>query len=298
MDTTVGPLAERAMILPGKSRARLADLLVEGITMQPTQQKWNAEDYAKNSSAQFQWGQELIAKLFLQGSESVLDIGCGDGKISAQLAQIVRNGNVLGIDSSANMIRFASEQFPPTKNPNLAFLHMDATRIFLSEKFDVAFSNSALHWIEDQTSVLRGVHSCLRPGGKILFQMGGRGNATEVFNVIHRVLQDPRWQPYYVNFTLPYHFYGPEDYEACLLESRFHPVRVELMPKDMRSQGTEALMGWLRTTWFPYTDPLPIELRDTFLAEVVETYTMTYPVDALGDTHVKLVRLEVEAYAL
>ncbi|MGD0819255.1 MAG: methyltransferase domain-containing protein [Desulfomonilia bacterium] len=265
--------------------------------MQPVQQKWNAEDYAKNSSAQLQWAQELISKLFLQGCESVLDIGCGDGKISAQLALAAKNGNVLGIDLSEDMIRLASEQFPSAKYPNLSFLRMDATGIRLSERFDVAFSNAALHWVKNHIAVLRGVHACLKSGGKILFQMGGRGNATEVFGAIEKVLRHPRWRRYYKDFTPPYHFYGPEEYEAWLLESGFRSVRVELVPKDMQ-HGAEGFKGWLRTTWFPYTDRLPVELRDAFLAEVVETYTAVNPFDALGHTHVKMVRLEVEAYAL
>jgi hypothetical protein len=66
----------------------------------------------------------------------------------------------------------------------------------------------------------------------------------------------------------------------------------------MQHQGVEGLTGWLRTTWFPYTDCLPSEFHDTFLAEVVETYTAAHPIDVLGNTHVKMVRLEDEAYAL
>ena len=266
--------------------------------MQPAQQRWNAEDYAKNSSAQLQWAQELISKLALQGCESVVDIGCGDGKISAQIALSAKNGKVLGIDLSEDMVRLASEQFPSAKYPNLSFLRMDATAIRLSERFDIAFSNAALHWVENHIAVLRGVHACLKSGGKILFQMGGCGNATEVFGAIKKILQHPRWQRYYEDFTPPYHFYGPEEYEAWLLESCFRPVRVELVPKDMQHHGAEGLMGWLRTTWFPYTDRLPVELRDAFLTEVVEAYTAAHPIDALGNTHVKMVRLEVEAYAL
>ena len=266
--------------------------------MQTVNPKWNAKDYAQYSSAQLQWAQELISNLALRGSESVLDIGCGDGKISAQLAQAVESGNVLGIDLSEGMIRLASIQFPPTKYPNLSFLHMDATDIHLSERFDVAFSNATLHWVRNHVANLRGTHGCLKAGGKILFQMGGRGNATEVFSAIQAVLQHPKWLQYFEDFTPPYHFYGPEEYETWLLESSFRTGRVELVPKDMQHQGVEGLTGWLRTTWFPYTDCLPSEFRDTFLAEVVETYTAAHPIDALGNTHVKMVRLEVEAYAL
>jgi trans-aconitate 2-methyltransferase len=266
--------------------------------MQPVQQKWNAEDYAKSSSAQLQWAQELVSKLALQGCESVLDIGCGDGKISAQLSIAVKNGNVLGIDLSEDMIRLAFEQFPSAKYPNLSFLQMDATDIRLSERFDIAFSTAVLHWVKDHITVLRGVHACLKSGGKILFQMGGRGNATEVFSAIEKVLQHPRWQQYYEDFTPPYHFYGQGEYEAWLSESVFRPERVELVLKDMQHQGTDGFKGWLRTTWFPYTDRLPVELRDAFLTEVVDAYTVTHPIDTLGHTHVKMVRLEVEAYAI
>jgi trans-aconitate 2-methyltransferase len=266
--------------------------------MQPARHKWNAEDYTKNSSAQLQWAQELISKLALQGCESVLDIGCGDGKISAQLAITAKNGNVLGIDQSEDMIRYASEQFPSERYRNLSFLCMDATEIHLSEQFDVVFSNAALHWVKNHVAVLRGVRACLKSGGKILFQMGGRGNAAEVFDAIEKVLHHPRWRCYYEDFMPPYHFYGPEEYEAWLLENGFRPIRLELVLKDMQHQGTEGLMGWLRTTWFPYTDRLPVELRNAFLAEVIEAYTAVHPINALGDIHVKMVRLEVEAYAL
>jgi trans-aconitate methyltransferase len=257
---------------------------------------WNADDYANNSSAQLQWAEELISKLALKGSESLLDIGCGDGKISAQLARIVKNGHVLGIDSSENMIKRASEQFPAAANPNLSFLRMDATEIRLSQMFDVAFSNAALHWVKDHITVLRGVHSCLKSGGKILFQMGGHGNAAEVFNAIQEIIERPGWKQYFEVFVPPYYFYKPEDYETWLPECGFSSARVELIPKDMQHDRAKGLTGWLRTTWFPYTDCLPVELRDAFLGELAETYTATHPADALGNTHVKMVRLEVEAY--
>ena len=266
--------------------------------MQQVQHKWNAEDYAKNSSVQLQWAQELIEKLALHGCESVLDIGCGDGKITGRLALAVKNGHVIGIDQSEDMIRLATEQFPSAKYPNLSFFRMDATEIRLTEKFDVAFSNATLHWVKDQVAVLRGVRNCLKSGGKILFQMGGCGNASEVFLAIEKVLQHERWRRYYGDFKTPYHFYTPEEYEAWLFETGFRPVRLELMPKDMQHQGVEGFKGWLRTTWFPYTDRLPLELRDAFLSELVETYMMTHPIDAHGNIHVKMVRLEVEAYAL
>ncbi len=258
-------------------------------------QKWNADEYANNSTAQLKWAEELIAKLALKGDESILDIGCGDGKISARLAQIVRNGRVLGIDSSESMINHASEQFPARTFPNLRFQIMDAAAIRLSEKFDLVFSNAALHWVEDHMAVLRGVHSCLKPNGKILFQMGGSGNADSLFKVAGEIMELPRWRDYYRNFKSPYHFYSPEQYRIWLEKSKFKALRVELIPKDMQQKGKEGVKGWLRTTWFPYLDRLPCEKRELFLDEVVEKYLSGYPIDADGHIHIGMVRLEVEA---
>lgn len=257
-------------------------------------QTWDAEDYSKNSSAQQQWAMELIAKLNLRGDESILDIGCGDGKISAELARIVKKGKVLGIDLSENMIKTALKQFPSSENPNLSFLQMDAIEIQIPEKFDIAFSNAVLHWVKDHNAVLRGVRSSLKNNGKILFQMGGRGNAADVFNTIELLIRNPRWINHFKHFKKPYHFYGPEDYKTWLPENSFRPARVELIPKDMM-HNIDGFLGWLRTTWFPYTDCLPVELRDEFLAEVIKAYTDAHPVDADGNIHVKMVRLEVEA---
>jgi trans-aconitate 2-methyltransferase len=264
--------------------------------MQPEQRKWNAEDYAKNSSAQYQWARELITKLALRGNESVLDIGCGDGKITAQLALAIPNGKVLGIDLSEDMIQLASKIYPSVQYPNLSFIRMDATRICLAEQFDIAFSNAALHWIADHQAVLMGVRNCLKPGGRILFQMGGHGNAAEIFAIVENIMQKPRWRSYFNGFVSAHHFYGPEEYEAWIVESHFKPVRIELAAKDMQ-HSVEGLTSWLRTTWFPYTDCLPSELRNDFLEEAVRAYVAEHPVDENGNTHVKMSRLEVEALA-
>lgn len=91
-----------------------------------------------------------------------------------------------------------------------------------------------------------------------------------VFRTIQEVVKRPDWQGHYASFRAPYHFYGPEEYEAWLPEYRFSLSRVELIPKDMQHQGKEGLKGWLRTTWFPYTDRLLAELRDAFLDEVTD----------------------------
>ena len=105
---------------------------------------WNAQDYAKNSQNQFQWAQELIPKLKLRGNEALLDIGCGDGKITAELAQRLPDGRVVGVDGSKEMIHLAQKNFPSKDYPKLSFQVMDARRLTFQEEFDRVFSNAAL----------------------------------------------------------------------------------------------------------------------------------------------------------
>jgi trans-aconitate 2-methyltransferase len=256
---------------------------------------WNARDYAHNSSAQAEWAGELIDKLDLRPEECVLDLGCGEGAVTARLAARVPYGRVVGIDASGEMIRLAQRSHPAARRPNLEFLQMDAAALRLPRQFDVAFSNAALHWVADQLAVLRGVSASLRPGGRILFQMGGRGNAAGILRVVGSLTKEPPWRGYFEGFVGPYHFQDPGQYRGWLLESGLEPLRVELIPKDMRHPGAEALGGWLRTTWFPYTDRLPAALRAHFLQEIVEAYLAEVPPDREGCTHVAMVRLEVEA---
>lgn len=256
---------------------------------------WNAEDYAKHSSVQARWAQELIGKLNLRGHESLLDIGCGDGKITAKISQALPRGQVVGIDASGEMIKLASDTFVPENYPRLSFRQMDAAAISLPELFDVAFSNAALHWVKDHVAVLKGVKAVLKPGGKILFQMGGVGNARDVARAVRQLISLPRWQKYFDDFIPPYHYYSVAQYQGWLAQCGLSAVRVELIPKDMQHQGAEGFKAWLRTTWFPYTDRLPVDARDTFLNDIVETYLQSHPLDAQGIVHLRMVRLEVEA---
>ncbi len=256
---------------------------------------WNAEDYANNSLNQFEWAKELVPKLNLKGDEALLDIGCGDGKITAMLASYLPHGKVVGIDSSEEMIALARKSFPNCHNSNLSFLKMDARDLTFREQFDVAFSNASLHWIIDHQTVLHGVHDSLDNHGRLLFQMAGKGNAQDILAVLQELISEEDCEPYFKNFTFPYGFYGTDEYKKWLPEAGLKTERVELIHKDMRLQGKEGLAGWIRTTWLPITERVPASLRDKFIDEIAERYIAAYPLDAEGTAHIKMMRLEVQA---
>jgi trans-aconitate 2-methyltransferase len=257
--------------------------------------KWDAVDYARNSTAQLGWARELIDKLDLSGSERVLDIGCGDGKVTAEIARIVTGGEVVGIDKSEDMVRFATASFPRDEWPNLSFACGNASELGYREQFAVVFSNATLHWVVDHPPVLRGIARALKPGGRTLLQMGGRGNAAEILSIVEEFRAGGRWAEHFAGFTHAYGFYGPEEYAEWLPKAGLRAVRAELIPKDMTQQGSDGLAGWVRTTWLPYTQRVPDHLREEFVSEVVQRYAERCPPDADGALHVKMVRLEVEA---
>ena len=256
---------------------------------------WNSEEYARNSSAQLGWARELIDKLSLRGTEAVLDIGCGNGQVTSLIATHVPRGEVIGIDNSETMVSFARRRYPPTKHPSLSFVRMDAAGMRFEDRFDVIFSNAALHWVKDNRAVLRGVRAGLKLPGRILLQMGGRGNARDIVDTVDSVRERNRWHRYFDGFTFPYAFCSPEEYSRWLKEAGLEPRRIELIPKDMTQRGRDGLAGWIRTTWLPYTERIPEELREEFIEEVVSLYTERFPVDDRGLVRVRMVRLEVEA---
>ncbi len=255
--------------------------------------KWSPGDYSLHSSAQELLGIELIEKLQLKGSEAVLDIGCGHGKLTEMIAERVPDGHVIGIDSSPEMINYAKETY--AKAFNLKFMQLDAQKMLFDDTFDIVFSNAALHWVSDHKALLAGVKKGLKPGGRILFQMGGRGNVSEVSAALAEVISMPEWKDYFKTISFPYVFYGPDEYRMLLKHAGLEPVRVELLPKDMRYDSKEGMAGWLRTTWIPYTNLVPDDKKDAFIGEIIEKYLLNNPADIDGTVHIMMVRLEVEA---
>jgi len=173
--------------------------------------RWNPEDYSRHSSAQAKWASEILAKLELKGDKQILDIGCGDGKITAEVARSVPRGRVVGLDSSPEMIDFARKRFPAEAIPQLRFQLGDARTLDFHEEFDSVISFASLHWVIDHRPVLVGICRALRSGGRMILQFGGKGNAAEIVDVISAVITRAQWAEYFVGFKFPWGFYDPEE---------------------------------------------------------------------------------------
>jgi len=230
-----------------------------------------------------------------RGDESVLDVGCGNGQLTAELARQVPRGKVVGIDSSPEMIAHARQTYPLQSYPNLAFLQMDARALQLPDPFDVLFSNAALHWVDDHRAFLKGAAAALQSGGRLVVSCGGKGNASAVVGAVHSVMRLSAWRSFFRNLDKPYFFYSDADYRTWLPEAGFRPETVQLVERDAIHAERSAFAGWLRTTWMPYTQRVPGDLRERFIDAIVERYLKSNPPDSTGAIHVCMVRLELDA---
>ena len=257
--------------------------------------KWDAREYEKHSQGQQKWARELIEKISLKGTENVLDLGCGDGKVTAEISTIVIKGSIIGVDNSAEMIKLAKDRHSKVTYPNLSFQEMDVTNLNFNNRFDLIFSNAALHWVKDQKPVIKGIFKSLKKGGMVFIQMGGKGNAAGIVNVLTELQTEKKWDSYFNEFNFPFYFPGTNEYESLLQDCGFTLNRIELIPKKKEHEGIESLKGWLRTTWLPYTQRVPEEEREKFIDIVSKKYIERYSINSESIINVQMVRLEVEA---
>jgi trans-aconitate methyltransferase len=126
---------------------------------------WDGFEYKENSAPQELAALKVLSNIKLNGDENILDMGCGDGKITLKISKMLKNGNVLGVDSSQSMIKEAKK----FKSKNLDFDVLDINDLNFENKFDIIISFATLHWIEDHPSMLKKVHAALKKNGKIYF---------------------------------------------------------------------------------------------------------------------------------
>ncbi|MCX6652673.1 MAG: methyltransferase domain-containing protein [Methanomassiliicoccales archaeon] len=196
---------------------------------------FDGEDYKAHSRPQKDWGMAVIDSLQLKGDESIIDLGCGDGVLSAELARRVPRGRVLGLDNSSSMIETARSNWAP----NLDFRLQDLTHMDFSEVFDLAFSNAALHWIKDQDTFLLGLHRALKPGGCLRFNFAGDGNCPSIFRGMREAMSHPRFTSYFASFEWPWHMPSAGDYEIKLRAAGFRDIEVWMQDADRAFENAQ-----------------------------------------------------------
>lgn len=257
---------------------------------------WNPEDYASHSEAQKSWGDSFLRKLVFQTTDTILDLGCGDGILTSIIAEKVSAGKIIGSDISREMVCYARSHFPEIEQRNLSFFMADSLYLPFKQGFSVVFSNSSLHWISDHRSLLAEIYRVLYVQGRFFASMGGRGNMGVLIDATGKVISKSEWSRYFTDFPLPFTFFSPDEYYPLLTEAGFTVQRLELIPVDMVQNGKEGLLDAMRNVWQPFLERVPDFLEDLFLSEVIDYITEKHPPDTNGLIHLPMFRLEIEAY--
>jgi trans-aconitate 2-methyltransferase len=234
--------------------------------------EWDASGYARISELQQAMAKEVLALLDLKGSERVLDVGCGNGTVTAEIASRVPDGTVLAVDSSADMIASARHQFGPDARPNLRFEVADARQLPFRHEFDLVVSFNALHWVPEQEQALRSIRSALRPAGTAQLRLVPAGKRKSLENVIEDTRLSSRWARYYNGFNDPYLHLTPEQYRALAEQNGFHIERIHTEAKAWDFQTRSAFVAFGSVTFIEWTQFIPESERLAFINDVLDRY--------------------------
>jgi trans-aconitate 2-methyltransferase len=243
---------------------------------------WDASTYQRVSDPQFEWGLEVLDRLALEGDETVLDAGCGSGRVTAKVLERLPRGRVVAVDASPSMVEQAREALDPARTTAFA---VDLLDLELDEPVDAAISTAVFHWIPDHDRLFERLHAALRPGGRLEAQCGGAGN----IQGFHRgplaaaAAEEP-FAPYLADWGGPWNYATPERTAERLERAGFAGVHCWLEPRSVRPPEPRS---FVRTVCLGHhLARLPEELRGAFLDAVLEK---------AGDLELDYVRLNISA---
>jgi trans-aconitate 2-methyltransferase len=245
--------------------------------------EWDAETYDAVSDPQFEWGMEVLERLELSGEETVVDAGCGSGRVTEQLVERLPGGRVIAVDGSAAMVEKAKERLGDRAD----YLVCDLLELELPEPVDLVFSTATLHWIADHDRLFQRLRAALEPGGRLVAQCGGHGNVAAHTSAIATVAARPEYGQHLTEAKGPWNFASPQETEPRLTDAGFDDVGCWLQPKPV--QPARPLEFISTVTLGPILDQLPEEKRQPFAEAILAEESQPLVLD--------YVRLNIEARA-
>lgn len=228
--------------------------------------EFDGKKYEKASAHQKEWGTKLIRELGLKGNERVLDLGCGDGALTAEIAELLPEGEVVGIDASQGMIDAALSK----AQENLQFRLMDINDLNFVDRFDVIYSNATLHWVKDHKRLLENVRRTLCTGGRLRFNFAGDGNCSYFFKVIREVMALEEFATHFAKFEWPWYMPPVDEYLALVETSGLHDVRVWEENADRYFPDEATMIRWVdQPSLVPFLAHVPAQDKDAFRTFVV-----------------------------
>jgi trans-aconitate 2-methyltransferase len=234
--------------------------------------EWNAAEYVRRSGLQEAMAQEVLGLLDLQGAQRVLDVGCGDGRITAEIAARVPAGQVVGVDPSRDMIAFAAARFAPADLPNLRFETADARTMSFPAPFDLIVSFNALHWIPQQDAALRSIREALTAGGRAQLRLVPMGERKSLETVLEDTRKSLRWAAFFADFRDPYLRLTQDEYAEAAERNGFKVLTIRTAAKAWDFKSRDAFFAFGAVTFVEWTRKLSERDRPAFITDVLDRY--------------------------
>ena len=226
---------------------------------------WDAVTYDRVAEVQEEWGREVLARLDLRGDETVLDAGCGSGRVTKLLLERLPEGRVIGVDAAPSMIAKAREAIGRDERVELEV--RDLLDLEFDRDVDAIFSNATFHWILDHNRLFARLFAALRPGGALEAQCGGQDNVAEFVRAIESAEGDERFSQYLRGIPATYNFASVGDTQARLARAGFDAKPVWL---DNRSYAPSEPAPFVRASGLAQQlERLPEHLHDEFVDAVL-----------------------------
>jgi trans-aconitate 2-methyltransferase len=224
---------------------------------------WDASTYDQISAPQQRWAREQLERLKLRGDEVVLDAGCGSGKVTAMLVELVPNGRVYAVDVAPSMV----EHTQASLGDRVTALCQDLTELSLPEQVDAIFSNATFHWIPDHAKLFASLAATLRPAGQLIAQCGGFGNIDGFRVLADEVARTGEFAPYFADWTGPWNYARADITAERLTAAGFVDVETWLEPRPTTLTDPEP---FVRTVCLVrHLDLLPQDLHRSFVRAVL-----------------------------
>lgn len=251
----------------------------------PEVRAWDGRSYDRISGPMQALGETVLCRLEMAGDETVLDAGCGSGRLTEQLIERLPRGRVIAVDASESMVAAARERLG--HEADVRRVDLLDLKSALGEPVDAIFSTATFHWIADHDALFAQLHGALRPGGRLVAQCGGEGNITTLRGRAGAVMDREPYAQHFATFRPPWNYAGAADTEARLRAAGFSQARCWLHPAPTQPEHAREFLSTI--VLGPHVQHLPEELREPFMDEVMAELGKPVIVD--------YVRLNIDAMA-
>jgi trans-aconitate methyltransferase len=235
------------------------------------EREWDASSYHRLSAPQTSWGEKVLSRLMLRGDETILDAGCGTGRLTASLVAVLPRGRVLAVDQSENMLIEARAYLAPHAS-QIQVVAADFANLPFHSSLDGIFSTASFHWVKDHRGLFRSLFQALKPSGWLIAQCGGGENLSRLRKRMRALASEEKYRAYLETFEEPWFFSDSETAGHNLGDVGFLEIETSMEPASTRFEDFEHYSSFVRTSIVHrHLNKLPTrELQQAFLDDLAE----------------------------